>query len=146
MVILCKNCRYTLSETNKIGFAFLNFMWISRHFLSHWTDLQKTKKLSIVTGSLGSQPCRCDLQSCPCRWGEARRRWGRAGLGKQMALGCDLAHPEAIGGGCMARGGSGERRQWGRGGAPAGAQVPVRFGAGKIKSRPWELEGDMGKG
>jgi hypothetical protein len=62
-----------------------------------------------------------------------------------MASGCDWAHHEAIGGGGVAGGGSGERRWRGRGGAPAAARVPARLKAGKINARPWELLWGLGK-
>jgi hypothetical protein len=40
----------------------------------------------------------------------------------------------------------GEQRKRGRGGAPTAARVSVKLEAGKINVRPWELEGDLGKG
>jgi hypothetical protein len=57
-----------------------------------------------------------------------------------------LASPERIGSGDVIGDGSEERRRRGRGGAPAGARFPARFGAGKINTRAWELEGVVGKG
>jgi hypothetical protein len=70
----------------------------------------------------------------------------QGGGGKQATRPCNWPHPKRIGGGDMTGDGSGERRQQGRGGAPAGARFPARFGVGKINMRPWELEGVLGKG
>jgi hypothetical protein len=70
-----------------------------------------------------------------------------AGGGKHLALECDWAHHALIGGGGgLAGGSSGEQRRRGRGGAPAAARVSEKLEAGKINARPWELEGDLGKG
>jgi hypothetical protein len=45
----------------------------------------------------------------------------------------------------VAGGGSGERRQQGRGGAPTVARVPARLEVGNVNARPWELLRGLGK-
>jgi hypothetical protein len=63
-----------------------------------------------------------------------------------LAWGCDWAHHTSIDGGVPTGDDPGKRWRRGRGGAPAAARVPAKLGAGKLNARPWELEGDLGKG
>jgi hypothetical protein len=84
--------------------------------------------------------------SMPSAAGGVRRRRGGTDSDEQATRPCDWPHPELIGGGGVTGEGSGEWRRQGRSRAPAATRFPARFGAGKINTRTWELEWDLGKG
>jgi hypothetical protein len=98
--MLCKWCRSSYKEDNKISFAFLrffsDFIWIFQGTGSSWNKtknllqtwpLERFKSSQICHWGLHKGPCTVlTSHMCPQRRGWAHRRWGGARVGKQARV------------------------------------------------------------
>jgi hypothetical protein len=140
--MLYKSCRWTYKETNKIGFAFLWFSMNLYDFSNLWPkhtkegriQLQRSpwKVLDLHRNALGPKT----LTTMPSVAKRARRRWGGAGDGQQLAPRFNSSRPTSIGSGGTARDVAGERRRRSNGGTAATTGNLVRFGVERVNV-PW---------
>jgi hypothetical protein len=151
--MLCKRCRSTHKEANKIGFAFFQFFCELTCFSQATGPKHKETKNLISTPTLElwknsqiypwfaqrSLRRNRSSQGCPSAAGGAHRRWYPARPGQQMARGIIDAHPSSIGCGGWVGAASGKGRRWDSGGTAASARVPAKCGVELGHEWMWKL-------
>jgi hypothetical protein len=139
--MLCRCCRSSLTETNKIRFVFF---WFCYEFLGFFQgaglSCKETKLKILTTRSLGSQIYPWNSQPYCRQRGELAGGDPRPEEVHTWHGVCDWAYQGVIGGGGSAWGGSGERWWCDHGNAVASAWNPASTDTMQMNKWPCELE------
>jgi hypothetical protein len=156
--MLWESCSSSHTEDNKISFAFFGFfcdfiysLQVTAKAHQRGKNLLALRSLELfnfttLPSTLAARPSNPkNSHRGNLGGGEARWRWGVAGLDQQATPDCDLPYHWPTDRGGLAGGVVSEQRRQSRGSAAAEDRIPVEIGVGLVNVLHGELYCGLGK-